>query len=88
MRNKFGVCPICGHPLLLLKSAYSVYKISETAWIKQQLDNRINYKGVCKECGYSLELEVTERGLQPKGYVGKPTQKPILNKNIGYIEED
>ena len=87
-RNKFGVCPICGHTLLLLKSQYSAYKLNDIAWITQKLDSKVSYKGVCSKCGYNIDYELNERGLEPIGFEGKPTQKPILGNKAGYVEED
>lgn len=87
-RNKFGVCPLCGRTLLLLKSQYTAYKLNEIAWITQELDKKVSYKGVCPKCGYTINYELNERGLEPIGFEGKPTQKPILSNKAGYIEEE
>ena len=89
-RNKFGICPNCGHALVLFKTAYSAYTLSPTAWISSEIDKKIEYKGICKKCEYVIPLHLTERGLEPVGFEGEPTQKPILGKNnekIGYLGE-
>jgi transcription elongation factor Elf1 len=89
-RNKFGICPICNHRLSLLHAKYTASKLSENGWIEQELASHYIYKAVCPKCGFVMDVHVTPRGLEPVNYIGKPTQKPILDKDkfkAGYIEK-
>ena len=89
MRNKFGICPVCGNKLLLLKSEFEAYAMGDTAWIQKSLEKRVDYKGICLKCGYKINYELTERGLEPVGFVAKPSQAAILGKRkqVAKMEE-
>lgn len=86
--NEFGICPICGNRLLLLKSAYSAYTLSDSGWITSMLDDKVEFKVICTNCHYTCDMEITASGLTPKDYKFKDndTRKPILKDNpIGEI---
>ena len=64
-QNKFGICPMCNSPTMLLRSNYSAYHLSESGWITSQTDSKTEFKIVCPECGFVLEVQVTPYGLAP-----------------------
>ena len=86
--NKFGICPMCNKQVMLLKSEYSAYKLSESGWITSQTDSKTEFKIVCPECGYVYDVVVTPYGLSSKGAIIEEkyeSRKPILNNPIGTI---
>ena len=86
--NKFGMCPMCNKQVMLLKSEYSAYKLSESGWITSQTDSKTEFKIVCPHCGYVYEVVVTPYGLSAKGAKIEEEyepRKPILNNPIGTI---
>ncbi len=86
--NEFGICPICGNRFMLLKSAYCAYTLSDSGWITAMVDDKVEFKVICTNCGYTCDMEVTVNGLTPKDSKIKDsdTRKPILKDNpIGKI---
>jgi hypothetical protein len=43
-QNKFGICPMCNSPTMLLRSNYSAYHLSESGWITSQTDSKTEFK--------------------------------------------
>jgi DNA-directed RNA polymerase subunit RPC12/RpoP len=85
-RNKFGICPRCGKRLHLLNSTYQLYAMSENAWISKELDKHVVSKGVCRDCGFKMDMKVTINGLVPVDFVGESTPTEVLKPNpIGEI---
>lgn len=89
IKNNFGLCPICGKPLLLLKSYYALYTLTNIALAHKLLADIVKYKVKCKDCGYSCEMKLLPGGLVPKNYNSELDAKPILlNNPIGYNREE
>ncbi|MBQ8131000.1 MAG: hypothetical protein IJ193_00750 [Bacilli bacterium] len=86
--NKFGICPMCNAQVMLLKSEYSAYRLSESGWITSQTDSKTEFKIVCPECGFVYDVEVTPYGLSAKGAKIEEDiepRKPILDNPIGKL---
>lgn len=88
-KNNFGICPICGKPLLLLQVYYALYTLSNKAWITQSLADKTRYKVKCKSCGYTCDMKLVPEGLVPKSFKNKLDANPILlNNPLGYKEDN
>ena len=85
-RNKFGICPICGKKLFLFNSTYQLYAMSENAWISKELGKHTVSKGICKACGFKMDMKTTIDGLVPVNFVGASTPTEVLKPNpIGSV---
>ena len=92
--GKFGVCPMCGKPLILLETMYSAYGLIDVGTFPNKLLNRkYSIKSVCMGCGYSTEMVRTMDGIFPKKYYKLEENKKELEKGkgdallLGYIED-
>lgn len=88
--NQFGICPICGKPMMLLKSEHQAFTLSSSGWITSRVDQKTFWKVVCPNCEHTHTMKITKCGLTPIEMDDDDDNRlPVLEENpIASKEED
>lgn len=83
-RLPMGICPVCGKPLMLLRSEYTAYILAESGYIRSKVDEKSEMKMICPKCGYIENARVGDDGIIPERLDDLvPSTGEIKNNPIG-----
>lgn len=66
--NKFGLCPICGKPMVMMESHFTMFALIQTGKYPNKVLKREQDIEYACECGYRAKMTMTPDGIYPKDY--------------------
>jgi hypothetical protein len=86
-KNEFGICPLCGKPLLLYATNRQMFKLNPGGTAIKEQASLEDLWYICT-CGFASKAKKTIEGIRPVEYANRIDNISIDTKNpVGKVED-